>query len=288
MSTFGDLLAMVRRPTAPPPLPPRGAKVASASTPAPVQPATEAELIEALARLEAERRAAEDAAIEAQNRREKLLLEPDADEEIHQAARDLAAAELLVERLDALEPTLRNRLQDVRDGARAARWLQLRDAYVAAAEQHLAFLREYEAIQWPLRETATRALMAEFPSCVTQLHNHPAPFVADFVLPVTGAVDKFAASLEQLRGMVFDPIGRVPPPFVMVRDIIAEAKRTGIIPENATPDIRRALGLETRIRFITATRDGQGVARAAGDVATFSPELAGAEIEHGRAVVMEG
>ena len=283
-NVFTDLVTLIRRPTMPPP-PPHAGK--GRTEPAPALPATEAELVAALANLETARRAAEDDGIAAANLRERLLLEPTADEEIYAAARALEAAELLIERLDKLEPGLRQRLQGVRDAARAARWLELRDAYVAAAEKHLAFLREYEAIQWPLREAAIRALMAEFPASVTQLHNHPAPFVTDFVLPVTGAVAKFAASLEQVRGMVFDPAGKVPPPFVMVRDIIAEAKRTGIIPENASPDIRRALGLEVRIRFITATRDGQGVARAAGDVATFSPELASEEIESGRAFVME-
>jgi len=287
MSTFAELLAMVRRPTAPPPLPSRGAKAASTSTPAPVQPATEAELIEALARLEAERRAAEDAAIEAQSRREKLLLEPDADEEIHQSARDLAAAELLVERLDALEPTLRNRLQDVRNAARAARWLELRDAYVAAAERHLAFLRDYEATQRPLREAVIGPLMAEFPASVTQLHNYPPPFVGDFILPVTGAVDQFAASLEQLRSMVFDPSIPPPPLFTRVSALVDEARRTGHIDANSPPEVRRALGMEARVQFVKPVRDGQGAARVAGEVVTLSGEAAAVEIASGRATRME-
>lgn len=286
MSVFVDMLALLKRPTVPPLPAPRGGK--GRAEPLPLQPATEAELVEALARLETERRVAEDAAIAAANLRERLLLEPGEDEGIFAAGRDLDAAELLIERLDKLEPGLRRRLQDIRDAGHAARWIELRDAYVAAAEQHLAFLREYEATQWPLREAAVRPLMAEFPASITQLHNYPPPFVPDFLLPVAGIIDRFEASLERVRGIQFDPAGRATPPYVMVGDLIDEAKRTGIIPENALPDIRRAMGLETRIRFITATRDAQDVARAAGDVAILPVEMAAQEIEAGRAVRMEG
>ena len=287
MSAFTDVLALLRRPTAAPAPAPRGGKSRTEPPLPPLQPPTEAELVDALGRLESERRAAEDAAIEAANRRERLLLEPSEDEAIHAAGRDLDGAELLIERLDKLEPGLRRRLQDVRDAARAARWIELRDIYVAAAERHLAFLRQYEATQWPLREAAIRPLMAEFPASVMQLHNDPSPFMADFLLPVAGIIDQFEASLERARGMHFNPSGSAPTPFIMVADLIEEAKRTGRIPDNAMPEIRRAMGVETRIRFIKATRDGQDVARTAGDVATFSPELASEEIESGRAVRME-
>lgn len=286
-NVFTDLLTLVRRPNTPPSPVSRTGKNRVEPTPAP--PVTAPELIAALASLEAERRAAEDAGIEAAGRREKLLLSPDADEAIHQAGRDLANAELLVERLDALEPHLRRQLQDIQNAKRAERWLQLRDEYVAAGERHLAYLRDFETSQRAARDAARASLLLEFPASVVQMeYGAPAPFVPDFLLLLPNVVDQFAASLDHLRGKVFDPAGRPTPPYVMLPAAIAEVLRTGAIPTNPGPELLRAMGVEVRVQFIAAIRDGQGIARGAGEVAILTGELANDEIAGGRARRLEG
>ena len=124
MSIVSDLLALVRKPAPP--------KRGKAPPPEPGIPELEA----AIAKLQAERGAAESAIYAMPGKREALLREDGTDAAIMALERVTDGHHLLIERLDRIEPELFGKLQALRTEARHAQWLALRDRYVAAAAEY--------------------------------------------------------------------------------------------------------------------------------------------------------
>ncbi len=215
MTILSDALALLRRPlraTAPP----RGRKP-DAAYPTPV---TEAELVTTLDRVRAERTGAEAVLAEAAARRERLLMDPDSDEAIHAAGRDLDAANLLLERLDRLEPSLWRRLREVEHAARRAQWIVSRDAYLVAVQPFAAALAEFETTHRPALDAARSALLAEFPSAAGRYApgddpGHPSGAVVPMPpLPPPGAVAAYQRELERMAMTLHDPNPLPAPPLL--------------------------------------------------------------------------
>lgn len=206
MTILSDALDLLRRPlrsTAPT----RGRK----PDPALPGPVTEEELIAALDRVRAERTGAEAVLAEAAARRERLLMDPDSDDLIHAAARDLNAANLLLERLDRVEPDLWTRLREVQHDARRAQWIVARDAYLVAVQPFAAALAEFETTHRPALDAARSALLAEFASAAGRYApgddpGHPSGAVVPVPpLPPPGAVAAYQRELERMAVTLHDP-----------------------------------------------------------------------------------
>lgn len=218
MSILNDALTLLRRPLRADPLlaaAPRGRKPGDA---APAAPVTADELVAALARLQAERAAAEATVAEASDRRERLLMDPFSDDLIHAVGRDLDAANLLLERLDRLEPDLWMRLREVQHAARRAQWVVARDAYISVVQPFAAAMAELEETHRSTLDAARSALLREFPSAGGRYApgddpGHPSGAVVPMPpLPPPGAVEAYRRGLERMAMTLHDPDPAPMPP----------------------------------------------------------------------------
>jgi hypothetical protein len=209
MGITQDLLALLRRPIQAPAPAPHGKRQA----PPPEQPATEAEIVAALDRAAEERRLAYSTIDRAGERREALLLIDGSDDEIAALAREVDRAQLLLERLDRLEPDLRNRLRAIRDAARIARWIALRDEYIRAGLRHVEELRR-TALDRRDADEAWASVTREFPR-------------AREILPVfpfidADAADRLERELDRLATLTFDPHPRTQHAMRSVAAVLAD------------------------------------------------------------------
>ena len=145
-------------------------------------------------------------------RREELLMQAGTDEAIALIGREVDAAQLLLERLDRLEPQYAYALSILRDQKRTARWRELRDNYCQAGVNHVAALRAVR-LDNPAYSNAFHALAAEFPDATDLLPRF-------YFLP-TGVADQLAASLDQFHLVQYQPRPAMPRrPMRSLQDVI--------------------------------------------------------------------
>ena len=174
--------------------------------------ATEEELVAALDLARRERVTATGAINTAGARREELLMQPGTDEAIALIGREVDAAQLLLERLERLEPELAYRLSALRDQKRIARWEELRRAYCQAGVNHVAALRAIQ-LDYGAYSHAFHALVAEFPDATDLLPRF-------YFLP-TGSADQLAAALDKFYLVQYQPRHSTPRKTIRsVQDVI--------------------------------------------------------------------
>ena len=275
MSLFENALKLLRRPVAPAADPQPRRKNGTVRDDDPVN---EPELTEALAQLQAERQTAEATLSGAAERREGLLLQPESDEEIFRLARQIDSANLTLERLDRIEPDLRQRLGEVRFHARGARWVTDRDAAAAAFTGFTEAIEQYERAR---REWAGvfNALAEKWPT---------APEIAPRMPALTATSSGYAAELERFQNVV---IMLAPPPqqqgLHSLAGAIDYARKFGHAPEAIPPDwleeIERAIANATNVQTLVGTLDSEGRPVAKGSVITMSYDDAARAVTSGRA-----
>ena len=281
MGVFEKLLSVARRPV---PAPSNQVKVKEASshrTKPGEMPATEEELLAALDLAFRERTAAIDTINSAGERREELLMQPGSDEAIALIGREVDAAQLLLERLDRLEPELEYRLKIVQDQRRIDRWCELRDAYIVAGLTHVTALR---AVRFDLsaRDAAWAALQAEYPAARAILPR--------FYSPDCGSkADELSAALDEFHLVQFDPNAHR-------RKVWTNPTLAQIQAEGTPEEIARAeaafggaplIPLPKRRVMFNRTSCVVGRWHEAGTTAELDGEAAGAEVSAGRAVFLD-
>ena len=272
---FEKLLSIARRPVPDPAAVPEKAGRKPARD---ALPATEDELAAAIALATQERIAAVQSINTAGARREELLMEPGSDEEIALIGREVDAAQLMLERLDRLEPELTYRLSLLIDQKRIARWAELRDAYVQAGVAHMVALRAIH-LDYGAYARAHNAITAEFPDAIDLIPAFYFPAASD-------EADRLGRALDQFYLTQFSPRPvRVPLATVSLADIATHGTPEEIEAARAVwgdiPDVSKK-----RVRFRHATNI-EGVWHGENSEALLLEWTADFEIASGRAVLVE-
>ena len=196
MSLVADVVRLIRRPE--PKLLSKEPTVESSSSrrrpPIEVldeKPATAEELEAALARVDAERAAAQQAVLAAARRRDELLLEADSDAAIHALDAKTDTASLLLERFDRLRPELAAKLQAIEAEALQAQWAEIADRYAETALVYADKLRAAEQTAAQLNEIrreASASFRAEADAFL--------PYPIDLAKLVSGAVESLVPGIR--------------------------------------------------------------------------------------------
>ncbi len=223
-----------------------------AGTPAAPGPVTEAELLAALSQLADERVAAERLLSGAADRRETLLMQPGSDDEILSLGQDIDRANLLLERLDRIEPDLRRKLGEVRFHDRNRRWIADRDAAADAFATFTAAIDAYETAraEWvPI----WNELCARWPD----VHE-----IAPRMPQLTGSSADYEQRLASFREKVRVLAAPPPPVYHTLSNAIDYAKRFGQLPDGIPgewqADVERAIDGEVSVTTLVGTTGADG------------------------------
>jgi hypothetical protein len=272
MSLLETALTLLRRPVETEGEPPGRRKA-----PGPTDPLTEADLTEVLSRLIRERVEAETTLAGAADQREALLMTPGSDDQIFQLAAAIDRANLTLERLDRLEPDLRERLGQVKYYNRGARWVADRDRAAAGFEQFITAIKAYETArsQWA---QAWNGLLEKWPT---------AGDIMPWMPKLDGSSGAYAGDVEIFRNRVI--VLSEPPraAYHTLAQAIDYARKFGHAPDGLPGDwvaeCEMAIGDSVPVQILVSSLDGEARPLDKGAIVTMTYDDARRAVTNGRA-----
>ena len=274
MSLLETALKLLRRPVE------TGVKPLPRRKPGPPQDTDphEAEVMDVLSRLQAERVEAESTLSGAAEAREALLMQPESDEAIFELGRAIDRANLQLERIDRIEPDLRRMLGELKYSARGARWVVDRDAATVAFAVYVEAIEHYEQARsgWA---RVWNDLAAKWPTATEIMPTMPA---------LNGNSTGYAAGLEAFRSRVIVLAAPPMPLYASLAQAIEFARQTGHAPEGVPlewlGEIQRAITNAVNVQMLVGGLDGEGRPLAKGTIIEMSYEDAQRAVTSGRAI----